>query len=222
MWWKKEKPEKSILYKETKRYRQAIQAANYKVIMSGLENMHMKTGEQKVDLSGLNINKKILDTTTLTVDISRQSTYVVITNPENNETMCYRKFWYEKTKIEHKYKQGETPAWLVRPSYMQTSIGYEGHGFGKAILHLTELMIPQLASIFARDMNVIIAHCLATSNGSEESSTQSTHGYRHNWTSNMLQKLGYINDFRLIKELLGPNKFKQENINKQSWVKQFN
>ena len=170
--------------------RHSIQAHNFDVIKNGMSTYKLQPGERQVFLAGLIINGEKSNEALITIKYSQpHSILALLTHPDYKGHLCRREV---HASIDKKidWSQEEIDFWLIDQSMLDTTAGYEGNGYGRAILHATESLLPAWVSYLAQPPYQVIARHFDNSRGAEQAAEDRV-GYRAGWTSNMLEQLGY-------------------------------
>jgi hypothetical protein len=174
----------------TRAERHAIQAHNHAVIQNSTARYTLLPGDRQVFLAGLIINGWETDEAVITIKYNQpHSLLTLLTHPDVDGILCRRDVHAMRdSKID--WAQEEIPFWMIDQSMLNTAPGYEGNGFGKAILFATESLVPAWVNDLASPPYQVIARHYDNSRGAEQSA-EDREGYRAGWTSQMLAELGY-------------------------------
>lgn len=213
--------ETSPLYQPgvSRRERAAIQAHNYEVIQNGIARYSFQPGRRQVFLEGLNINGDLTDEATLTIYYAQVHTLLAyIEHPDHEGALCRRDVRATQDSMID-WSEYEMPFWMIDQSIINTAPGFEGNGYGRALLFATESLVPDWVRDMPSPPHRVVARHFDDSRGAEQSAGDRT-GYRAGWTSQMLHELGYKQASRdsLIYDF-GENRVANFGTPERNWVK---
>jgi len=213
--------EKSPLYQNSvsRRERAAIQTHNYEVIQASMAKYDLTVGERQVFLAGLIINGQETDEAVITMKYSQpHSLLALLTHPDVKGHLCRREVHAMRdSKID--WSQEEIPFWMIDQSFLDTKVGYEGNGYGRAILFSSESLVPNWVNDLESPPYQVLAHHCDNSRGAEQSAKDQI-GYRAGWTSQMLRELGYRQaTLSSLEYDFGENRAKNFGTPALNWVK---
>lgn len=210
--------ELSPLYGEqfSRRERQEIQAWNREVIRNGFDRYTLQLGEKEIFLHELNINGVITNEASLKV-LNYEGHTVIAKIEKNEKVLCRRKSHAMLTSMRD-WSDQKIKYWQIGNSFLDTSPGYEGNGFGTGMLFGTEEMLPAWAATLQDSQRVIAVH-IDNSRGAEQDSN-ATEGYRAGWTTHYLAELNYSNNPETLEYYLGATLIKQLRDSGNIWVKE--
>lgn len=200
----------------TKSERRLIQEWNSEVIADGFSMYSLQPGEVEIFLNDLNINGKNTNEASLVIRHDRASTFARISYQDR--PICRRTF-HTGMRTTTDWAGDTIPFWMIDNSMLNTAVGYEGNGLGKALLLGTEGMIPPLIQTLDNSNRVVALHYDRAYGAEEDANCR--FGYRTGWTSKMLNSLGYSNQKSTLEYYLGDKWVSQMGDADGNWIKIF-
>lgn len=212
-------PEASPLYQPgfSHEERNQIQTHNFELITAAFEYVECVEAKQIIPLPCLIVNGTERDDVYLQFSYKPSKTVASIATWDRNLS---RRFVHASFDPVHIRGLTDIPVkyWEIGSSGSLTTKGYEGNGFGTALLFGFESLYPYWVEQLS-DPQRVIAVGYDNSRGAEEEERNGT-SYRLGWTSSMMQSLGYDNRTETLTHLLGPSLAERSRYDGgKTWVK---
>lgn len=163
------------------------------------------------------MNGRLTNEATLTVYYQPVGTLLTyIQYPDHDGMLCRREVHASHDSMTD-WSQETIPFWMIDASTLNTAEGYEGNGFGKALLLASEGLVPAWVKELGNPGRVV-AHHYDGSHGAEEPA-DCERGYRTGWTGTILSELGYTNNESTLEYWLGENRLAQMGNPERNWIK---